>query len=359
MASIDTILRDSLNTEVMDDLGKFIHKVIQQGHYNNGLIEDYTWDEPALAPNVAYFNPQLTLEAGAQRIANYIVCSDISLEEKICNTIVKHFYGPTEIHQILTGENDPAKALVDFARLNEDEEYARRINYNLELAASMGIPVYDTTAVRTSLWGAANTYVTEKRRLDERNKDRVNMLLWIGSFLHNGLIDQIKEATSLKESFKAFTSLGGIGNYYGYHSSITNSINPDVRFSHDDRFSVAGPGARATLTQLFGKVKVKHDDQVVWFRENYEEFIGKVTVDPRAHNLNARDGFCFAESQDGLKTSGTEVALCQYGVYTRLREKTHLIGRRQIPQFDDFDTETFFEKCDSWRSGTRVFTSVA
>ena len=346
MASIDTILRDSMDQEVMRDLGVFIHKVIRQGHYNNGLIDDYTWDEPALAPNVAYFNPQLTLEAGAQRIANYIVCSDISVEEKICNTIVKHFYGPTEIHQILTGERDPKRALVDFARLNEDREYAERINFNLNLAASMGIPVYDTTAVRTSLWGAANSYVTERRGLSERNKDRVNLLLWIGSFLHNGLVERIKHAASLGESFKAFTSIPGIGNYYGYHSSITNSINPDVRFSHDDRFAVAGPGARATLTRLFGKVKVKHDDQVVWFRENYEEFIGKVSVDPRAHNLEAREGFCFADPQDGLKTSGTEVALCQFSVYSRLREKTHLIGRRQIPKFDDFDTEAFFDGCE-------------
>ena len=346
MASVDTILRDAMDQEVVEDLGQFIHKVIRQGHHNNGLIDDYTWDEPALAPEVAYFNPQLTLEAGAQRIANYIVCSDISLEEKICNTIVKHFYGPTEIHQIITGERDPAKALVDFARINEDPEYAQRLDYNLNLAASLGIPVWDTTAVRTSLWGAANSYVTEIDKLNERSMNRVNLLRWIGTFLHNGLVDQIKEAESMKESFKIFTSMNGIGNYYGFHSSVTNSINPDVRFSHDDRFAVAGPGARATLTRLFGKVKVKHDDQVVWFRENYEEFIGKVHVDPRAYNLDAREGFCFAEPQDGLKTSGTEVALCQYSVYTRLREKTHLIGRRRIPQFTDFDTETFFDGCE-------------
>lgn len=350
--NIDATLRDALDLEVMKQLGEFVHKVIHQGHYNNGLSDEYEWDEPALAPDVAYFNPQLTLEAGAQRIANYIVCSDISLDEKICNTIVKHFYGPTEIHQILTGERDPERALVDFARLNEDREYVEQINFNLNMAASVGIPVWDTTAVRTSLWGAANSYVTEKDGLSERSMDRVNVLRWIGSFLHNGLIDQIKEAKSLKESFKAFTSIGGIGNYYGYHSSITNSINPDVQFSHDDRFTVAGPGAKSTLNLLFGKVKVKHDDQIIWLRENYEEFIYKVAVDPRAHNLKARDGFCFADPQDGLKTSGTEVALCQFGVYLRLREKPHLIDRRRIPQFKDFDTEAFFEGCDSWRSVT-------
>ncbi len=131
----------------MADLGSFIHKIIKQGHYNNGLIANYEWDEPALAPDVAYFNPQLTLEAGAQRIAEYIVKSDISLEEKICNTIVKHFYGPTEIHQILTRERDPKKALIDFARLHTDREYSEEINANLEHAISLGITVYDTPAI--------------------------------------------------------------------------------------------------------------------------------------------------------------------------------------------------------------------
>lgn len=343
MASIDTILRDSLNQSVMDDLGIFIHKVIRQGHYNNDLIDDYTWDEPALAPEVAYFNPQLTLEAGAQRIAKYIVQADISLEEKICNTLVKHFYGPTEIHQILTREKDPKKALIDFARLHEDREYAREINDNLEHAVSLGIPVYDTTAVRTSLFGEANSFVTKKHGLAERNKDRVNLLIWIASFLYDGTVDKIRESKTLRESFNTLTALAGVGNYYGYHNSITNSINPQIHFSHDDRFTVAGPGAKATLTKLFGKVKVSHDDQIIWFRENYEEFIGPIEVDPRAHNLSAGDGLCFAEPQDGLKTSGTEVALCQFGVYTRLRDNPHLIGRRRIPQFQDFDTEAFFE----------------
>ncbi len=342
MASIDTLLRDALDKEVVKDLGDFIHKVIWQGHYNSGLTNHYKWEEPALAPDVAYFNPQLSLEAGAKRIANYIVGSDISLEEKICNTIVKHFYGPTEIHQILTRERDPKKALIDFARLHEDEEYAQEINSNLDFAASLGIPIYDTTAIRTSLWGAANSYVTEKRGLTERNKDRVNLLLWIASFLHDGTVDKIKEAKTLKESFKAFTSLSGVGNYYGYHSSITNSINPALAFSHDDRFTVAGPGAKVSLKLLFGNVKVSADDQIIWFRENYEEFIGPLRVDERAHNLFAGETPCFADAQDGLKTSGTEVALCQFGVYSRLRENPHLIDRRKIPQFEDFDTATFF-----------------
>lgn len=343
MASIDTILKDAMDEHVMAELGEFIHRVIAHGHYNNGLIEEYECKIPALAPNIAYFNPQLTLEAGAQRIANYIVQADISLEEKICNTLVKHFYGPTEIHQILTRERSPNRALVDFARLHVDREYAKEINSNLEYAVSLGIPVYDTTAVRTSLFGEANSFVTKKHGLDERNKDRVNLLIWIASFLYDGTVDKIREAKTLKESFKALTSLPGVGNYYGYHNSITNSINPEIKFSHDDRFTVAGPGAKATLNMLFGKVKVSHDDQIIWFRENYEEFIGKVHVDARAHNLSAGNGLCFAEPQDGLKTSGTEVAMCQYGVFARLRDNPHLISRRRIPQFKDFDTEAFFE----------------
>ncbi len=179
-------------------------------------------------------------------------------------------------------------------------------------------------------------------QLAERNKDRVNLLIWIASFLYDGTVDKIRESKTLEESFKAFTSLPGVGNYYGYHSSITNSINPAIAFSHDDRFTVAGPGAKATLKNLFKNPRVSADDQIIWFRENYEEFIGRVEVDPRAHNLSASDGLCFSEPQDGLKTSGTEVALCQYGVYTRLRDNPHLIGRRRIPQFKDFDTEAFF-----------------
>lgn len=337
-------LEQSINTQIVDDFNYFLRTVLNWSLHQHSFSDTYEAPdgEPALASDVAYFSPQITLEDGMRHIAQSIATAPIDPHDRVCNTIVKHFYGAIGIHNVFTRDPNRETALVDFRRLHEDHEYEMFIRKNIEDAETLGFPIYGNTEIRTSLWGQANPYAAKKTGLP-RNTDKINTLLWIASFIESGFTTELLEAKSLEELYKAFTSRRGIGPYYGYHGATTQSVNPLIAAHHDEDFCVPGPGAKSTLDLMFGKdCKVPYGERVVWFRHNYEKFIGKIDIPVEAQNLWVNGEPIYAEPQDGLKVFGTEVAMCQYGIFRRFREKPELAKRRKMPRFEDFPTESFF-----------------
>ena len=140
-------------------------------------------------------------------------------------------------------------------------------------------------------------------------------------------------AESLKEAFSYLTGEKLIGEYYGYHCSTSNSVNPALRFTHDDTFVAPGPGARDTLDVMFPKLstkKVSYGDRVVWIRENQHELLNIKFHKSLWNYTNSYGVKIFEDKQSELKNYGTEVSLCQYSVYCRLRDNPELISRRKI-----------------------------
>lgn len=334
-----------VNKEIVKDIGYFFNKVNERALYKLGVKDSYNdGGDVALAESVEYFHPQITLDDRMRYIMENIVFADTSTNNVICNTIVSHFYGARGIHQILTREEDTKKALVDFDRLIVDVEYENEIRKNLDDAEALGLPIYGSTELRTSLFGAANEYVSSIKN-KERNSDKINILLWIASFKGIGLIDKMSNASSLKEMYESIISLNGVGGYYGYHCSTSNSVNPKIQINHDERFCVPGPGARKTLDLMFGeKCKIPYGDRVIWFRENYKELIGDIELHESTHNVVVNGVKIFKDEQNELKTYGCEVGLCQYGVYHRLKNNNQLINRRKVARIDDQLMIKFFNK---------------
>jgi hypothetical protein len=336
-------MRDRVNMEVVKDIGRFFNKVNERALYNMGIVDTYDNEgDDALGESVEYFHPQITLDDRMRYIMENIVYAPISMDNIICNTIISHFYGARGIHQILTRDPNPKTALVDFERLLVDREYENKIRKNLEDAVSLGLPIYGSTELRTSLFGAANTYVAQTRN-QERDAHKINILLWVASFIPRGITGRMAQVNSLKEMYEIMSSLEGVGQYYGYHCSTSNSVNPRININHDERFCVPGPGARFTLDLMFGEgCDIPYGDRVIWFRENYKDLIGDIPLHESTHNIYVNDQKIFQDEQDDLKTYGCEVGLCQYGVYYRLRSNPHLINRRKVARADNSLMEYFF-----------------
>lgn len=329
--------------KVLEDVGFFFNKVNERALYKLGHVSLYDdGGDPALAKDIEYFHPQITLDDRMKYIMENIVLSDIEPEERICNTIISHFYGARGIHQLLTRDPNPKTALVEFGRLLNDVEYEGQIRDNINKATELGLPTYGSTELRTSLFGAANSYVAELKQAP-RNSDRINILLWVASFIKTGVTEKMLKATSLSDLYDTLTKLPGVGQYYGYHCSTSNSVNPAIAVNHDERFCVPGPGARKTLDKIFGaSCKVPYGEQVIWFRENYRDYIGDIFLHPSTHNVIVDGTQIFAEAQDDLKVYGCEVGLCQYSVYDRLRANPHLAKRRKVARVSKEQEAQFF-----------------
>jgi len=335
---------DIVDREIVKDVKFFFNQVNDKALYFMGIKDSYNdYGVPALHESVEYFHPQITLDDRMRYIAENIVLADISQNNVICNTIISHFYGGRGIHQVATKELDPKKAHVDFDRLLIDEEYKNKIIGNLEDGRNYGIPIYGTTELRTSLFGAANAYVAKKDN-KERDAHSGNILQWVAGFIERGITEKMINANSLKEMFDVLTKLEGVGSYYGYHCSTSNSVNPNINVNHDESFCVPGPGARKTLDLLFPGVSAKefdYGDRVIWFRENQVELLGEFPLHESTHNIIVNGQKIFKDEQSDLKTYGCEVGLCQYGVYHRLKNEPKLAGRRKVARIDNTILENF------------------
>jgi hypothetical protein len=143
----------------------------------------------------------------------------------------------------------------------------------------------------------------------------------------------IENAGSLKGMFDILTSKPGIGEYYGYHCATSNSVNPYLPFHHDESFCAPGPGARESLENIFDKwtgKKFPYADMVVWLRDNQERLFERINIHPHFHNFEVGNVKVFEHNQNNMKVYGTEVGLCQYGVYCWLKANPHLISKRKI-----------------------------
>ena len=333
-----------LNRDVIDDVGMFFNKVNDRALFKLGIVDSYDdGGDAALGETVEYFHPQITLDDRMRYIAENIVYSDLDSQSKVVNTILSHFYGARGIHQIIMRDENPKTALIDVHKYMNDNSYAEELHFNLEEAVAYGLPLYGTTELRTSIFGAANAHST----IDGiKNTHPANILKWVAGFVKRGIVDKMLAANSLEELYNILIQIEGIGSYYGYHCSTSNSVNPEINANHDENFCMPGPGARYTLGLLFeqSRMNISMGEQVVWFRNNYENYIGKFPLHESTHNILVNGKKVFRDEQDTLKVYGSEVGLCQYGVYERLKANPHLINRRKVSRLDPGASHKYFNR---------------
>lgn len=328
--------------ELMAELGHFLKKANEQALYNRGLQPAYEGTDrngveiAALARDIEYYHPTITLDERMNNIARFVVAADVPEADVICNTIVSHFHGPTDIHQTLTGIEDRERALIDFTAIARgDKRYTKEMQDRAMAAKEAGKPLWNSLELRTSLWDSAKKFCQAKYDNPSRPLMPFDISEWIASFVTDGTCDGVVRSKSLEEVYGVISSHRGIGNFYGYHCGTSNSVNPRLAFHHDERFIVPGPGARKTIKALWGGKlpDSKAMEGVAFLREN-QEGLGiteGVFFHPDTWNIVDRKGnTVFDEPQDELKYYGTEVLLCQFHCYMNLKENPHMAPKRRI-----------------------------
>lgn len=114
---------DYLDDKLVPELENFWTKVNQRTEKQYGLRIDSEGDD-ARGEDVEYFHPAITCDDRKCSIMEHIVTLSntvVSPRNKVCNTIISHFYGVRGIHSLLIGESDPQKAHLDFERLAADD----------------------------------------------------------------------------------------------------------------------------------------------------------------------------------------------------------------------------------------------
>jgi hypothetical protein len=326
-----------LNKDKFQDFLRFLGKVNENAEFRFNLRNEYVNDDvndPALAQDVEYFGFNILQDARMRYIIENIVTNnEVSLPNKICNTVISHFYGARDIHRTLTGIDDVKKAIVDFERINSgDTGYLNSIKESTQRSLKNGKTLYGTTELHTSIQTAGRNFCRDKYENSNRPIEPTDILEWVSSWVTDGTVSEIKDCHSLYNMYKILTSKRGVGEYYGYHCATSNSVNPYLNFNHDEDFCAPGPGARSSIDYIFDGFtgKIPYGDVVIWLRREQDKLFGNMNIHPFFHNYTASTGRVFSDDQNNMKVYGTEVGLCQYGVYCHLRANTHLVNRRKV-----------------------------
>jgi hypothetical protein len=337
---------DYVDYDVLKEFEYFFTKVNERTEYQFGLRDKYDApkNDPALGETVEYFGFNILQDDRMRYIMENIVSlpdSQISPANKIGNTIISHFYGARGIHSTITGYSDPKKAHVDFERISKnDTDYLNDLNIILDYNKKLkNVKFFGTTELHTSLQTAARNFCRKKYNDANRKANTLDILEWIADWTSNGTTDEMLNVSSLKEMFHLLTKQNGVGGYYGYHCSTSNSVNPSLSYQHDEEFCIPGPGAQQSLNRLFPKLKengkMPYGDLVIWIRENQDTLFDQINIHNFFHNLEINNQKIFEHEQDEFKVYGTEVLACQFGVYCHLKENPHKIAKRTVARNED------------------------
>ena len=351
----DQALRNSIDWDVLKDYEHFVKMVNKRTLFQKGILESYTPTDPALGLEVEYFHPSITADDRMVYIMeNIVTVPGLKWQNVIGNTIISHFYGARGVHNVLTGIDDDKKAHIDFILLGKEQqqfketgevgEYTKKLRKIAVAAKENKQKIWGTTELHTSIQTAGRRFVNEWYLGNARHDDKgtwSNVSEWIASWTHQPsgynpkktVMTGMREAKDLYEGFLYLTGENMIGDYYGYHCSTSNSVNPKLNFSHDSKFVAPGPGACETLELMFpnlSKKEVPLGERVVWIRENQKEILN-IEFHKELWNYTTSNGIkIFEDEQNELKSYGTEVSLCQYSVYCRLKNNPHLIKKRKV-----------------------------
>jgi len=345
-----------LDRSIIPQIERFWTKVNERTLHAMGVsgYETYgTEGDEALGESVEYFHFSICADSRMRYIGENLVLNDdpgLTPENKLCNAVITHLYGGRRINTIFTGITDPKRAILDFTRLHSDPEYVSHIVENAAYAKSHGYKFYGTTELHTSLQTAARNYCRSKYSDPGRSASNTDILEWVASWRHNGVLAQLLNSRNLEGAFEIIRSLPGIGAYYGYHLGVDSSLFPFTRFNHDEPFCVPGGGCQKTLKQLFPNLsqstKFPYGEAVVWIEQNQKDLFPNLKFHPALWNIEANGKKVFPFDQNKLMVYGIEVGLCQFGVYQHLKVNPALIERRKVGSDPDLGPITAREGGD-------------
>lgn len=390
------------NEEVRLKLGAFIREFNRRECWvrieKNGSFEDYVAKAYKHKPEfgygfvvesrpVPYFHPNRSFHDEVIWLNNNLYYKDsVSFADKLVNSAIVKFYGPSRTLDIITGSAPDLQYLtatglryINFDLLESDPDYQYTLMRNIELASAKKNQLWGTTELRTSLQTASRNYarsnpspidkfgvqcpITGKTLVEsnsgstERKMRPSDMIHWIKHLSFSdanrvGWIDYYKSKPTMQESFEFLTKERGIGNYYGYHFSsnlarmpgvgseelivaewgkeFTKLQSSDTMLNHGNLnenadYVVAGPGANATLKRLWPEFPINEKTSmkmILAIRDNQKKFFG-IEGDAQAEvDLKS-------STELGIFTTfGCEISCCQFDVFSRAIENKAIASNR-------------------------------
>jgi hypothetical protein len=303
---------------------------------------------------------------------------DVSFTNRLANSAIVKFYGPSRTLSIITGQADDLpylvrtdKPYIDFEKLKTDAEYEYTLLSNINLAFANKEQLWGTTELRTSLQIAARNHARTAKSVyhhrslveprtgqtivqagvdpEDRKMRPSDMIVWIKSLADEWSAFYQTKPT-MKGSYEYLTALRGIGPYYGYHFSSNLSRMPGVgsaaiieiehkeafealNISHgaldeDADYVVAGPGASATLKALFPNCVINPKttmSMILKIRDQQHKYL----------DISSEMDYKYLSEATELgrfTTFGIEIASCQFNVFNRLKTNHHsALARANAP----------------------------
>lgn len=286
----------------------------------------------ALETDVMYFQPLMAAPSDRRQVAIHIIGSDKprlkdSVYNKICNIFVTFFFGPSDIYHTLSGKYDPADAFIDFERVTNDPAYVNEIAANIAFARKIGLKLWTTTELHTSLQTEARNFCRIKHNDPARKPHSTDLVEWIASWIKAGYIDKMLNAKSLSEAYSRITDIRGVGPYYAGNPVMMLAALQEASYNHEEPFCAPGAGAINTLNWLFdGKVKPLNAIIRLW--ENQEALMPNLSIPNEFQNIDVSYGKIWNTPQLRYTANAFEVGCCQFSVYRKFLEQPDAIKRR-------------------------------
>jgi hypothetical protein len=390
MAKSDSELLAMADTSVRDELGLFMREFNKREWSvriakSSETFDEYAQQEYEHRPEfgrgfvvdgkpVPYFHPNRSFHDEVIWLnKNLYFNPAVNFEDKIVNSAIVKFYGPSKTLEIVSGHADlpylekTPWPFVNVAETRRDPDYYRAICENVEKAVRDKQQIWGTTELRTSLQTAARQHSRARPGpLDqgsdaERKFKASDMIHWVVSMTesgddingihHQGFNEFYSQKPTMEQSYDFLTARRGIGAYYGYHFSSNLSRMPGVgsaalidreydeafktlqstypdlthgNLDENDGYVVAGPGATDTLSRLWPGLPMNQKTTMKLInaiKEDQEQFFGIVDGYSLRH-LNE------ASELGRFTTFGIEISCCQYSVFNRLKNDRNLAAKR-------------------------------
>lgn len=351
---VSKTLWEACDKDLLWEMRMFTHNVQRCWEIKYGVrpVEHYIEPHPALGLSVEYFGFWVTADDRLRYIAENITTNPtLPLIDQIGNGLASHFYGARNVHQTMSGLQDPKLALVDYTKLAEEQlqfkntgevgTYTQHMRDFLEHQKKMGQKLWGTTELHTSLQTAGRRWVNEWYLNDRMNASKGssnNVNEWIASFKNSGLMQQMLDNSGLKSMCDILGTEWGIGDYYKFHGGSDLSLCPQLNAYIDERYVLPGPGATDILRKLYPDLSPKEvsmSDRVIWYRENQHWLLGLPEIHPFFHKLEVNGINIFPEPINEIKTTQAEVNHCQFGIFCDLKANPSKISKRQVARNDD------------------------
>jgi hypothetical protein len=329
---------------------------------------------------VPYFHPNRSFHDEIIWLnSNLYYNHEVSFTNRLVNSAIVKFYGPSRTLDIITGTADDLAYLtrtgstyVDFDRLRSDAEYEYVVMRNIELASYNKQQLWGTTELRTSLQKSSRdharlnptpidirgvicprtgaTVIPPNSASKERKMRTSDMIAWIKS-LSTDWVNFYSTKPDMEKSYQFLTSYPGIGPYYGYHFSSNLARMPGVgsapliEHEHGSRYAllrdrdadlshgnldenadyvVAGPGACATLKSLWNAFPINPRTtmrMILAIRDNQEKYF----------DISSEMDYKYLTEASELgrfTTFGIEIGCCQFNVFNRLKDSPSTAANR-------------------------------